>query len=139
PIGPHAAVADVKSDRAIVYAQGQSINGIPTSISTILAGLPKPVNLTPAQIRVIWYEGSGSYGGGQQGEAAEQAAIISAAVGAPVRLQWMRWDQHGWDSYGPSQMHDVTMGADATGRIVAADWTTYAQAGQQMDTTRELL
>jgi CO/xanthine dehydrogenase Mo-binding subunit len=141
PIGPHAAVADVNvsGGSATIYAQGQSINGIPTSISQVLAGLPKPVNIPPQNIRVIWYEGSASYGGGQQAEAAEQAAIISAVVGKPVRLQWMRWDQHGWDSYGPSHMYDVTMGADSSGHIVAADWVAYGQAGQSIDTTRELM
>src|SRR5581483_4932253 len=141
PIGPHAAVADVNvsGGSATIYAQGQSINGIPTSISGVLAGLPKPVNIPPQNIRVIWYEGSASYGGGQQAEAAEQAAIISALVGKPVRLQWMRWDQHGWDSYGPSHMYDVTMGADSSGHIVAADWVAYGQAGQTIDTTRELM
>jgi CO/xanthine dehydrogenase Mo-binding subunit len=141
PIGPHAAVADIRpaENSAIVYAQGQSINGIPSSISTVLAGLPKPIVIPPQNIRVVWYEGSASYGGGQQGEAAEQAAIISAAVGKPVRLQWMRWDQHGWDAYGPSQQYDVTMGASASGKIVASDWTSYGQAQVNMDTTRELL
>jgi len=141
PIGPHAAVADVNvsGGSATVYAQGQSINGIPNSISQVLAGLPKPVNIPPQNVRVIWYEGSASYGGGQQAEAAEQAAIISALVGKPVRLQWMRWDQHGWDSYGPSHMYDVTMGADSSGHIVAADWVAYGQAGQTIDTTRELM
>jgi CO/xanthine dehydrogenase Mo-binding subunit len=139
PIGPHAAVADVRGNMATVYAQGQSINGIPGGISTVLAGLPKPVNIPPANIRVVWYEGSASYGGGQQAEAAEQAAIISATVGQPVRLQWMRWDQTGWDAYGPSHQYDVTMGADANGKIVAADWTSYGQAGSKIDTTMELL
>ena len=33
----------------------------------------------------------------------EEAALISAKLGKPVRVQWMRWDQHGWDSYGPAQ------------------------------------
>jgi nicotinate dehydrogenase subunit B len=141
PIGPHCAVADVdtKNGSAIIYAQGQSINGIPQSITNVLAGLPTPVNVPPQNVRVIWYEMSGSYGGGQQGEAAEEAAVLSATVGKPVRMQWMRWDQHGWDSYGPSHMYDAKMGADSTGRIVASDWVSYGQAGQQMDTTRELL
>ena len=139
PIGPHAAIADVKSDHATIYAQGQSINGIPGSISTLLAGTPKPLAIPPERIRVIWFEGSGSYGGGHQGEAAEQAALVSAAIGKPVRLQWMRWDQHGWDHYGPSQMYDVTVGADATGKIVAADWVSYGQAQSNLDRTRELL
>src|SRR6185437_5670659 len=54
PIGPHAAVADIRpaENSAIVYAQGQSINGIPSSISTVLAGLPKPIVIPPQNIRV---------------------------------------------------------------------------------------
>jgi CO/xanthine dehydrogenase Mo-binding subunit len=51
----------------------------------------------------------------------------------------MRWDQHGFDSYGPAHMYDVKMGIDANGKIVAADWTSYGQAGAGMDTTREML
>jgi len=54
-------------------------------------------------------------------------------------VQWMRWDQHGWDSYGPSQMHDVTAGIDSNGKIVATDWVSYGQPGTTIDTTRELL
>jgi CO/xanthine dehydrogenase Mo-binding subunit len=88
---------------------------------------------------VVWYEGSGSYGGGQEAEVNDQAALISQKIGKPVRLQWMRWDQTGWDAYGPSHMYDVTMGADATGKIVVADWTSYGQAGTLINTTRELL
>jgi CO/xanthine dehydrogenase Mo-binding subunit len=132
PIGPHCAVADVRGNGAVVYVQGQSLQGIPPSLETLL-GIPQ------ANIRVIVYEGSSSYGGGMQGQAAEQAAILSQKIGKPVRLQWMRWDQHGYDSYGPSHMYDVKMGVNAAGKIVAADWTAYGQAGTTIDTTRELL
>ena len=52
------------------------------------------------------------------------AAIISKAVGKPVRLQWMRWDEHGWTPYGPAAMYDVKAGVDASGNITALDWTT---------------
>jgi CO/xanthine dehydrogenase Mo-binding subunit len=62
---------------------------------------------------------------------------VSAKIGKPVRMQWMRWDQHGWDPWGPSHMYDVTMGIDAKGKIVGADWTSYGQAGTNMDTVRE--
>jgi nicotinate dehydrogenase subunit B len=65
--------------------------------------------------------------------------VISATIGKPVRLQWMRWDQTGWDSWGPSQMYDVTMGANAAGMIVASDWTSYGQSGSTLDTDQELL
>jgi len=139
PIGPHAAVADVKgTDSALLYVQGQSINGIPANIAGVL-GFPNPTTTGAANVRVIWYEGSSSYGGGFQGEAAEQAALVSQKIGKPVRLQWMRWDQHGWDHYGPAQMYDVTLGADASGKIVAADWISYGQAQSNLDRTKESL
>jgi CO/xanthine dehydrogenase Mo-binding subunit len=135
PIGPHAAVAIVNNatQSATIYAQGQSINGIPSNIATML-GFPNA-----SQTRVIWFEGSGSYGGGQQGEAAEMAAIIAQKVGKPVRMQWMRWDQHGWDSYGPSHQYDVVGAINSAGKIVAMDWTSFGQAGTTIDTTKELL
>jgi CO/xanthine dehydrogenase Mo-binding subunit len=132
PIGPHAAVADVKgTTSAIVYLQGQQLTQAP-ALSTLL-GIP------PQNIRVIWYEGSSSYGGGQQLQAVEQAASISQKIGKPVRLQWMRWDQHGWDSYGPSHMYDVKAGVDANGKIVAMDWVSYGQPAGNIDTHLELL
>ncbi len=94
----------------------------------------------PAEnIRAIWFEGSSSYGGGMQGEAVEQAAMISQKIGKPVRMQWMRWDQHGFDAYGPAHMYDVTMGVDSKGNIVGADWTSYGQSTARFDTTKELL
>jgi len=65
------------------------------------------------------------------------AAVVSKAVGAPVRLQWMRWDEHGWDSYGPAAMYDVKAGIDGKGNITALDWTSYGQAGTSLMPTSE--
>ena len=132
PIGPHAAIADVRGNMATLFVQGQSLQGIPPNIGPML-GIPA------ANVRAIVFEGSSSYGGGMQGEAAEQAAMLSQKIGRPVRLQWMRWDQHGYDAYGPSHMYDVKMGVDASGKIVAADWVAYGQAGVRFDTTKEQL
>jgi nicotinate dehydrogenase subunit B len=146
PIGPHAAVADIKQDGSggIVYVQAQAINGIPAQLQTVLSQLPAPYGPrfagTPAaNFRVVWYEGSSSFGGGQTAEVNEQAAVMSAVVGKPVRVQWMRWDQHGWDHWGMGNMFDVTMGADATGKIVAANWQTYGQVQSNIDETRRAL
>jgi nicotinate dehydrogenase subunit B len=134
PIGPHAAVADVGPTRAVLYVQGQTVpNGNNLATTAALIGL------APENVRAIVYEGSSSYGGGQQQQAVEQAASISQKIGKPVRLQWMRWDQHGWDSYGPSHMYDVKAGIDANGKIVAMDWVSYGQAAGNIDTHLELL
>jgi len=65
------------------------------------------------------------------------ASVISKNVGAPVRLQWMRWDEHGWDAYGPALMFDVTAGVDASGKITGLDWTTYGQGGTTLMPTSE--
>jgi CO/xanthine dehydrogenase Mo-binding subunit len=88
---------------------------------------------------VIFHEGASSFGGGQSAEVYEQAVILSKHLGKPVRVQWMRWDQHGWDHAGVANMFDVTMGVNASGKIVAADWQSYGQAQSNLDTTKELL
>jgi CO/xanthine dehydrogenase Mo-binding subunit len=37
----------------------------------------------------------------------------------------MRWDEHGWDNYGPAQMTDVRAGIDASGKITAFEFTAF--------------
>ena len=50
---------------------------------------------------------------------------MSQLAGAPVRLQFMRWDEHGWDNYGPAVLADLRGGVDASGKIVALDYTAF--------------
>jgi CO/xanthine dehydrogenase Mo-binding subunit len=147
PIGPHAAVADIApgGQTGIVYVQGQSVTGLgasgfPAIIGTVLnPAAPTAQAPLPQNIRVVWYEGSGSYGTGQSLEVGEEAVAISAKIGKPVRVQWMRWDQTGWDAWGPAQMYDVTMGSDANGNIIAANWQTYGQSQSDIDEAQRLL
>jgi CO/xanthine dehydrogenase Mo-binding subunit len=143
-IGPHCAVADINPDGSggTIFLAAQSINGIPAQIQPLLAAMPsgKWANTPAANYRIVFYEGASSFGGGIQGtggvEPAEMASVISALIGKPVRLQLMRWDQHGWDHYGVANMFDVTMGADATGKITAANWQTYGQVQSNIDETK---
>ena len=79
-----------------------------------------------SRVRVVYYEGASSFGGGAAHvDNGECAAICSLAVGAPVRVQWMRWDEHGWDNYGPATLWDVKGGVDAKGKLVAWDATSF--------------
>ena len=65
--------SDPTQNSATIYfcAQGRPASGMgagggsTTPISTILAALPNSINIPQNQVRLIWYEGSGSYGGGQ--------------------------------------------------------------------------
>jgi hypothetical protein len=46
-----------------------------------------------AQVRAIWVRGAGSYGRNDAGD----AAVMSQALGAAVRVQYMRAEGTGWD------------------------------------------
>src|SRR5262249_60462650 len=37
----------------------------------------------------------------------------------------MRWDEHGWDFYGPPQMMDIRGGVDSKGNLVGIDYTAF--------------
>jgi CO/xanthine dehydrogenase Mo-binding subunit len=58
----------------------------------------------------------------------ELTAIMSQLAGAPVRLQLMRWDSHGYDNYCNATMMDIRGGVDANGNIVALDVIGFAHA-----------
>jgi CO/xanthine dehydrogenase Mo-binding subunit len=64
-------------------------------------------------------DGAGCYGGNGNDDVAADAVLLSRAVGSPVRVQWMRQDEHGWDPKGPQQLLDLRAGLDAQGNIAA--------------------
>ena len=72
-------------------------------------------------------------------DTAQAASIMSSAIGKPVRVQFMRWDEQGWTHYAPASLVDVRGGVDASGNIVAYDWTQWTQGGTSIYTSRELL
>jgi CO/xanthine dehydrogenase Mo-binding subunit len=119
PIGPNCCVADVTPNGAIIYNNTQAAYTTRTRVAAVL-GVP------PNTVRVKYYEGSSVYGYSGYDEAAEAAAVMSQLAGAPVRLQYMRWDEHGWDFYGPPQMMDIRGGVDAKGNIVGIDYTAFS-------------
>ena len=131
-IGPTCAVADVRPGGATIYSNTQTISGVPTTLAPIL-------NLPAQNIRAFFVEGSSSYGGNPATDVYTAAAVMSQAVGKPVRLQFMRWDEHGWDNYAPATLYDVRAGIDANGNWVAVDWTSYGQANSGLQTTNELI
>jgi CO/xanthine dehydrogenase Mo-binding subunit len=114
-LGPSCAVADVRAESATVWTASQGTHGNHTTFARFL-GLPKD------KVRLIYLEGSGCYGMNGHEDAAADAAIVSRAVGKPVRVQWSRADEHGWDPKGPAQLLDIAGVVGADGRIL--DWRT---------------
>ncbi len=112
-IGPSCAIADIKADGATIWTASQGTHGNQTSFARFL-GLPKE------KVRLIYLDGAGCYGMNGHEDAAADAAIMSRATGRPVRVQWMREDEHGWDPKGPPQLIDISSSFDMQGRI--GDW-----------------
>jgi nicotinate dehydrogenase subunit B len=131
PIGPTCVVADVTPNGAVLYSNGQDSYVARPRVAAVL-GLP--VN----QVRFRYYEGGGSFGGHPaRYDAPPAAALMSQLAGAPVRLQYMRWDEQGWDAYGPSAMQDVRAGVDSTGKIVGFETTRWNFPGAGLAKIRE--
>jgi CO/xanthine dehydrogenase Mo-binding subunit len=70
-------------------------------------------------------EGSGCYGHNGFDDAAGEAALLSQAVGKPVRVQWMRADEHVWEPHGPAMLVDVRGAVDAQGKVSAWDYQVW--------------
>jgi CO/xanthine dehydrogenase Mo-binding subunit len=84
--------------------------------------LANMLHLKPEQVHCIHTEGSGCYGHNAADDAAADAALIARAVpGRPIRVQWMREQEHGWEPFGPAMASNVSGAIDDQGRIVA--WT----------------
>jgi nicotinate dehydrogenase subunit B len=114
-LGPSCAVADVRGDSVTVWSGTQGPFRTRKSLSDML-------RIPEKNIRVIFREESGCYGRLSPDDAPLDAALLSRAVGKPVRVQWTRADEHGWEPKGPAQLMTVRAGVDAQGNIVAWDY-----------------
>lgn len=117
-IGPSCGVADVKSNAATIWSSTQGAHTLKGAISQLL-GMPSDA------VHVIWTEGSGCYGHNGSDDAAADAALVSQLVGRPVRVQWMRADEHGWEPKGAAMVMDVSAGLDENGRIAGWDYAVW--------------
>ena len=119
-MGPPCALADVKGDRATIWTGTQGPFRTRDSIAKML-------NIPPKSVHLLYREGSGSYGRLESDDVAEDAALMSRSVDRPVRVQWMREDEHAWDPKGPAQVQTIRAGVDAQGNVVAWDFMDRSQ------------
>jgi CO/xanthine dehydrogenase Mo-binding subunit len=113
-IGPSCAVADVRDGKATVWSSTQGAHQLCAPIAALL-GMPAE------NVRVIFTEGAGCYGHNGADDAAADAALLSQAVGRPVRVQWSREDEHAWEPEGPAMLFEMAGAIGADGTISA--WT----------------
>ena len=77
-------------------------------------------------VHVIYKEGSGCYGLNGADTASLDAALMSKHVGKPVRVQWMRHDEHVWEHFGNPMVMKVRGGLDANGELIAWDYNSWS-------------
>jgi CO/xanthine dehydrogenase Mo-binding subunit len=132
PFGPNCAIADVKPDGALVMSSTQDIYN---SRRMLAAALELPED----KVRVQYYEGSGTFGHSCYEDCAQAAAVMSQLAGRPVRVQFMRADEHGWDNFGPAHVAEVRAAIDGNGRIVAYEYHGWQHGWFTTESTHELV
>ena len=131
PFAPNCALADIRADAGLVICSSQDVYNARRGIATLL-------DMKPEALRVQYAESAGTYGHSCYDDAAQAAALLSKLAGAPVRLQFMRWDEHGWDTYGPPHVGEARVSANADGRIVAYEYQGWQHNWSQVETTTQL-
>jgi CO/xanthine dehydrogenase Mo-binding subunit len=117
-MGASCGVADVRTapDRATgiqvtVWSGTQDVYALRGAVGSLL-GVPAD------SVQVVYEEAAGCYGHNGADDACADAALLSQAVGRPVRVQWSRQDEHGWEPLGPAMAHDLR-GGITDGKVVA--------------------
>ena len=129
-LAPSCSIADVRDTGITVWSSTQNTFGLRNLLSTVFE--------TPRdKVRVVYLDGSGSYGSNGAYDCAADAVLLSRAVQRPVRLQWMRQDEHAWDPKGPAQWLELRAGLDPDGNLVA--WESKAAGPMGPQWTESLL
>ena len=118
-MGSSCAVADVQGEKATIYSATQAV-WYQKNTSAMILGL-KPEN-----IRVIFRRGSGCYGCNGADTVTYDAAVLSQAVGKPVRVQLSRKDEMAFENYGNAFVMDQRASLDSSGNITAWDHESWS-------------
>jgi CO/xanthine dehydrogenase Mo-binding subunit len=113
-IGPSCAVAQFESGKLTVWTHTQGVYPLRNTLADML-------HMQPEQVHCIQVQGSGCYGHNAADDAAADAALIARAMpGKPIRVQWMREQEHGWEPFGPAMSSRIAASLDDKGKI--ASW-----------------
>ena len=111
-IGPSCSVVEFENGAVTCWSASQGTHALRKQLAAMLS-------MPEEHVRCIYIDGAGCYGRNGHEDAAGDAALLSRAVGRPVRVQWMREDEHGWDPKGPPTLIDLEAALDAQGSLLA--------------------
>jgi CO/xanthine dehydrogenase Mo-binding subunit len=116
-IGPSCAVADVTSEHAEIWSGTQNPHDLRKDIAHLL-------DRQPEQVHINRMEASGCYGRNCADDVSADAALLSQAIGKPVRVQLMREQESGWEPKGTGQLMRVRGGLDQHRQVAAYELKT---------------
>jgi nicotinate dehydrogenase subunit B len=116
---PAHAMADPSNGQMTVYSNDMKSYGMRNGIAQFL-DMPRD------RVRVVWMEGPQGFGRTAADDAGFEAAYLANVLGRPVRVQWMRHEETGWDTKGPAFAFTMRGGLDAAGNLVALDYDACA-------------
>jgi CO/xanthine dehydrogenase Mo-binding subunit len=111
-MGPSCAVAEFKDGKLTSWSASQATHNLRKQLA-------KMFDTGVENVRCIYLEGSGCYGRNGHEDAAADAALLAKISGRPVRVQWSRADEHGWDPKGPPTLIDLRAALDGGGNVTA--------------------
>src|SRR5215813_8905001 len=118
-IGASCAVADVRDGKATLWSATQSVYPTRSGVALLL-------ELPVDHVRVMYRRGAGCYGLNGADTVSYDAALLSQAVGRPVRVQLSRRDEMAWENYGQAYVIDQRVGVDRDGTMIAWDYEAWA-------------
>jgi nicotinate dehydrogenase subunit B len=121
-IGPSCAIADFRDGALTCWSASQATHALRKQLAAMLS-------ISDDAVRCVYIDGSGCYGRNGHEDAAADAALLSRAAGRPMRVQWMREDEHGWDPKGPPTLVDLDAALDGTGNLIAWSSTFFHPLG----------
>jgi CO/xanthine dehydrogenase Mo-binding subunit len=121
-IGPSCAIALMQNGELTVWSHGQGMFPLQATVAELLR-MPKE------KVRCIHVEGSGCYGHNGADDAGAGAALLAAAFpGRPVRLQWMRDQEHIWEPYGPAMLSEIRGALDSNGNVIDFSYDVWSNS-----------
>lgn len=114
-IGPAHALADPSDGQMTIYSNDMKSYGLRNGVARFL-------DMPVEQVRVIYMDGPQVYGRTAADDAGFEAAYLAREIGRPVRVQWMRHEETGWDTKGPAFTFNMRGGLDASGNLVALEY-----------------
>jgi nicotinate dehydrogenase subunit B len=116
-MGPACATVEIKDGNLTCWTGSQKPHFVQKGIALTL-------DMPMEKVRAIWVVGPGSYGRSDADDAAMDAAVLAKAVGRPVRVQYTREQATGWDPKGPASIHRARAAIDASGNVIAYEFTS---------------